>query len=62
MGFRKILTITMIWGICSSLDSQPSELKQMGFGHSFGTVKESKVLPLQSTDGDFPHGKSGQQS
>jgi hypothetical protein len=52
----------MIWGICSSLDSQPSELKQMGFGHSFGTVKESKVLPLQSTDGDFPHGKSGQQS
>jgi hypothetical protein len=36
--FRRILTITTIWGICSSLDSQPTRPQQMEFGHSSVTA------------------------
>ena len=38
--FREILTITTIWGICSSLDSQPKRRQQMEFGHSSVTASE----------------------
>jgi len=39
IAFRRILTITTIWGICSSLDSQPQPAQQIGFGHSFATLR-----------------------
>ena len=39
IAFRGILTITTLWGICSSLDSQPKTLQQVEFGHSSVTAR-----------------------
>jgi hypothetical protein len=47
IGFCQILTITTIWGICSSLDSQPKTLQQIGFGHSSVTVRFRNGATLQ---------------
>jgi hypothetical protein len=46
--FREILTITTIWGICSSLDSQPKKPQEMTFGHSFDTAKKQARPQPQS--------------
>lgn len=42
-SFFLVLPIT--WGICSSLDSQPKQLQQMGLWDSFGSVKRQMRYP-----------------
>jgi hypothetical protein len=45
--FRGILKITTIWGICSSLDSLPKTLQQIGFGHGSVTARPTSHAPDQ---------------
>jgi hypothetical protein len=46
--FREILTITTNWGICFRSNSNPRQVQQMGFGHSFGTAEKQGAIPIQS--------------
>jgi hypothetical protein len=54
MAFHRILIKTIIWGICSSLDSQPKRPQQMEFGHSYVTdvQKLSNVSNASLSDVD----------
>ena len=46
--FRELLAITTIWGICSSLDSQPKRLQRIPFGHSFDTAAQGRRAVLDA--------------